>query len=63
MVEAITGFARNMNVQITMTGVEDEQKMLFIRSRYPTDSFQGYYYSKPVRIGEMRYIQMNGWKK
>ena len=63
MVEAITGFARNMNIQITMTGVEDEQKMRFIRSRYPADSFQGYYYSIPVRIGEMRYIQMNGWKK
>ena len=52
-IEAIIEFARHMNISVTITGIEHADKMNFFRTKYQMDTFQGYYYSKPVRIRDM----------
>ncbi|WP_026504441.1 sensor domain-containing phosphodiesterase [Butyrivibrio sp. NC3005] len=51
--EAMTGFAKHMNAKVTLTGIENETMLNFVKEKFPADSFQGYYFSKPVKIDEL----------
>ncbi|WP_026508284.1 EAL domain-containing protein [Butyrivibrio sp. MC2013] len=58
IVEAMAGFAQHMNVHVTLTGIENAQMLDFVKERFPADSFQGYYYSKPVRIADLKQLPL-----
>ncbi|MCR5772206.1 MAG: EAL domain-containing protein [Butyrivibrio sp.] len=58
IVEAMSGFARNMNVHVALTGIENAEMLGFVRDKFPADSFQGYYYSKPVKIEELKKLPL-----
>jgi len=58
IVEAMTGFAKNMNVHVTLTGIENSDMLKFIKGKFPADSLQGYYYSKPVEITELKKLPL-----
>lgn len=51
LLEAVTGFARKMRIQVCIEGVENERRKNFLR-KFPVSAYQGYYYSEPVRIDE-----------
>lgn len=58
IVEAMSGFAHNMNVHVALTGIENAEMLGFVRDKFPADSFQGYYYSKPVSIEELKKLPL-----
>ena len=51
LLEAVTGFARKMRIQVCIEGVESERRKNFLK-KFPVSAYQGYYYSEPVRIDE-----------
>ena len=50
IVGAITSCASNLNIHVCMEGVED-RSMIEYMNQYSPYSYQGYYYSKPIRMG------------
>ena len=54
----MSGFAHNMNVHVALTGIENAEMLGFVRDKFPADSFQGYYYSKPVSIEELKKLPL-----
>ncbi len=53
MLQAITGFAQNMKVDVCVTGVEDEKTEYAVK-HFPISELQGYYYGKPTELKEFR---------
>ncbi|WP_419780578.1 putative bifunctional diguanylate cyclase/phosphodiesterase [Maridesulfovibrio sp.] len=52
VVKAIIGIGHNMNMHVVAEGVEniEQQKIL---NKYECDIYQGYYYSKPLKVHEL----------
>ena len=50
IVEAITNCAQKLDVHVCCEGLETKEMIEFIR-QYPVYSIQGYYYSKPIKMG------------
>jgi len=64
MVRSIVEFANSCGMSTCLEGVETEELQNYLRF-YQATWFQGYYYSKPVRIGKLRemvqiYFQNSG---
>ena len=57
MLEAVTGFARKMNIQVCIEGVETEATKNFLR-KYPVSAYQGFYYSEPVRLSDLKKLPL-----
>ncbi|MBR0171371.1 MAG: EAL domain-containing protein [Lachnospiraceae bacterium] len=57
MLEAVTGFARKMHIDVCVEGVETESTKNFLK-RFPVSVYQGYYYSEPVRLQELRTLPL-----
>jgi len=57
MLQAITGFAQNMKVDVCITGVEDEQMVSAVK-QFPISELQGYYYGKPVELADFRLLSI-----
>ncbi|MCR4901414.1 MAG: EAL domain-containing protein [Butyrivibrio sp.] len=55
MLQAITGFAQNMKVDVCITGVEDEDAVSSVKM-FPISELQGYYYGKPVTLSEFKLL-------
>lgn len=53
MVKSIVEFANNCGMSTCLEGVETEELQDYLR-KYQATLFQGYYYSRPVEIGELR---------
>src|SRR5450631_762845 len=49
---AIISMAKSLNLKVIAEGVEEEAQMSFLRS-HQCDEIQGYYFSKPLTIGEI----------
>lgn len=62
MLEAITGFAAHMDIQVAVEGVENE-RIRDILQNYPTTSYQGYYYSEAVRLEDLQKLPLFRSKK
>ena len=62
MLEAITGFAAHMDIQVAVEGVENE-RIRNILQNYPTTSYQGYYYSEAVRLEDLQKLPLFRSKK
>lgn len=57
MLEAVTGFARKMNIEVCIGGVETESAKNYLK-KYPVSIFQGFYYSEPVRLHELKKLPL-----
>ncbi|MBQ6903146.1 MAG: EAL domain-containing protein, partial [Lachnospiraceae bacterium] len=57
MLEAVTGFARKMHIDVCVEGVETESTRNFLK-RFPVSVYQGYYYSEPVRLQELKTLPL-----
>ena len=57
MLEAVTGFARKMNIEVCIGGVETESAKNYLK-KYPVSVFQGFYYSEPVRLHELKKLPL-----
>ena len=57
MLEAVTGFARKMHIDVCVEGVETESTKNFLK-RFPVSVYQGYYYSEPVRLQELKTLPL-----
>jgi len=49
---AIISMAKTLNLRVIAEGVETEAQMSFLRAHH-CDEIQGYYFSKPLSIGEV----------
>lgn len=58
IVYAITNCAANLNIHVCMEGVED-RNMIDYMNRYSPYSYQGYYYSRPIQMGNFLEKYMN----
>lgn len=50
LLEAITDCASKLGVYCCIEGIETEEMKEYLRKNYKVTSFQGYYYSKPLKI-------------
>ena len=57
MLEAVTEFARKMNIEVCIEGVETESAKNYLK-KYPVSVFQGFYYSEPVRLQDLKKLPM-----
>ncbi len=57
MADAITGFAVNMHMGVCATGITDQDTAQGIE-KYPVDQYQGFYYSKPVKLEEFKKLNV-----
>ena len=57
MLEAVTGFARKMNIRVAIEGVETEATKNFLK-KFPASTYQGFYYSEPVRLSELKELPL-----
>ena len=57
MLEAVTGFARKMHIEVCIGGVETESAKNYLK-KYPVSVFQGFYYSEPVRLQELKKLPL-----
>ena len=51
IVKAVTGCADDLNVHVCLEGLEDRNMIDFVK-RYSVYSYQGFYFSRPIRIKE-----------
>ena len=57
MVQSIIAIGRNRSITLLAEGVESEEQAQMLRD-YGCDSFQGYYFARPLLIDELRdYLQ------
>ncbi len=54
LLRGITECAKALQVRVCMEGVEDKETLEFIRDNFYCTSFQGFYYSRPVAIDDLR---------
>ncbi len=52
LLEAITDCASKLGVYCCVEGIETEEMKDYLKDNYKVTSFQGYYYSRPLRIDE-----------
>jgi EAL domain-containing protein (putative c-di-GMP-specific phosphodiesterase class I) len=50
---AIIALAKNLSLEVTAKGIENEQQVAFLR-RHACDTAQGYFYSRPLPQDEFR---------
>lgn len=47
VVQAVSECARSLDIKVCTEGVENREMIVFLK-RYPVDSYQGFYYSRPI---------------
>ncbi|MGN0167824.1 MAG: EAL domain-containing protein [Acetatifactor sp.] len=47
VVQAVSECAKNLNIKVCTEGIENKEMIAFLK-RYPVDSYQGFYYSRPI---------------
>ena len=47
IVRALTNFAQELGIAVCVEGIEDQQSMEYMK-QYPSTSYQGYYFSRPI---------------
>ncbi|MCR5626197.1 MAG: EAL domain-containing protein [Lachnospiraceae bacterium] len=52
LLRAITTCAREMGKSVCVEGIETREMADYIKSRFPVEYFQGYFYSKPIPIDD-----------
>ena len=57
MMEAVTNFARKMNIQVCIMGVENEAIKNFLQ-QYPSTAYQGYLYSQAVCLKDLKELPL-----
>lgn len=55
LLKAITGYAKDLEKGVCIEGIETKDLACYLRENYHVSQFQGYYYSKPVRLSEIRF--------
>jgi len=61
IVKAIINLAKNLNLTVIAEGVETEEQLQLLRG-WGCDEYQGFYFSKPVRVYEFEAILENSLK-
>ena len=54
LLRAITNCAKELGKTVCVEGIEDEDLAIYLRKNFFVTSFQGYYYSKPIEIQELK---------
>lgn len=57
IVKAVTNCARELSIRVCVEGIENEQMKEYMR-KFPSSTYQGYYYSRPVRIEEFKRLTL-----
>ena len=54
LLRAITGCAKELGKTVCVEGIEEEDLEIYLQKNFYVNLFQGYYYSKPIKIDEFK---------
>lgn len=54
LLRAITGCAKELGKTVCVEGIEEEDLEIYLQKNFYVNLFQGYYYSKPIKIEEFK---------
>ena len=54
LLQAITSYARKLGKMVCIEGVENKNVARMVKTVFAVDSFQGYFYSKPIIVEELK---------
>lgn len=57
IVRALTNCAKELNIDVCVEGIEDEQRMNYMKE-YPSTSYQGYLFSRPVPKAKFKELEL-----
>lgn len=57
IVRALTNCAKELNIDVCVEGIEDEQRMNYMKE-YPSTSYQGYLFSRPIPKAKFKELEL-----
>ncbi len=57
IVKAVTQCAKELSIRVCVEGIENEKMKEYMKN-YSSTSYQGYYYSRPVRMNEFKQLSL-----
>ena len=54
LLRAITGCAKELGKTVCVEGIEEEDLEIYLQKNFYVNLFQGYYYSKPIKMDEFK---------